>query len=137
MAAPNIAASPPPLDRPLIACVVAGGMIGTFVRALLAASWTAGAAHWPWPTFTANLLGAALLGAVVASTARTSRWHSLLGTGVCGGLTTFSTMQLEVLRMLDVGATELAITYATASVVLGIAAATAAARLTSRRRANR
>jgi CrcB protein len=45
-----------------------------------------------------------------------------LGTGICGGLTTFSTMQLELLKLLDRGAVGLALGYAAASVVAGLAA---------------
>jgi fluoride exporter len=53
---------------------------------------------WPWATFAANLVGTALLGYFVTrlqerlppSTFR----RPLLGTGLCGALTTFSTLQL-------------------------------------------
>ena len=46
----------------------------------------------------------------------------LLGTGLCGGLSTFSTMQVEILRMLDAHAWGLAAGYAAASVAAGYAA---------------
>jgi CrcB protein len=54
-----------------------------------------------------------------------------LGTGVCGGLSTFSTMQVELLKMIDAGAYGLALGYAAASVAAGYLAihlATAAVR---------
>jgi len=45
-----------------------------------------------------------------------------LGTGICGGLTTFSTMQVEVLNMVDAGDPGLALGYVLASIVAGFAA---------------
>jgi CrcB protein len=46
----------------------------------------------------------------------------LLGTGVCGGLTTFSTMQVEIVKMLDGRHVGLALGYAAASLAAGYAA---------------
>jgi fluoride exporter len=45
----------------------------------------------------------------------------LLGTGFCGALTTFSTVQVELLKMLDVHRYGQAVGYATASIILGYA----------------
>jgi CrcB protein len=59
----------------------------------------------------------------------------LLGTGLCGGLTTFSTMQLELLRMIDGGDWRLAAAYAAASIALGLAAVHVATTLVRRDRA--
>jgi CrcB protein len=69
------------------------------------------------------MLGAALLGYLVTrlqerlpvSTLR----RPLLGTGLCGALTTFSTVQLELLRMLDRHRYGLACGYVVASVTGG------------------
>jgi CrcB protein len=44
----------------------------------------------------------------------------LLGTGVCGGLTTFSTMQVETLRMIEHHCYGLAVGYTCASIVVGL-----------------
>ena len=46
----------------------------------------------------------------------------LLGTGLCGGLSTFSTMQVEILKMIDAHAWGLAAGYAAASIAAGYAA---------------
>ncbi len=46
----------------------------------------------------------------------------LLGTGLCGGLSTFSTMQVEILKMISAGAWGLAAGYAAASITAGYAA---------------
>jgi CrcB protein len=46
----------------------------------------------------------------------------LLGTGLCGGLTTFSTMQVETVRMLEHQHYGLAIGYTAASIAAGLLA---------------
>ena len=93
------------------------------------------ATAWPWPTFAVNVVAAFLLGYFVTRLQErlplSSYRRPLLGTGLCGGLSTFSTMQLEILRMLDAHAWGLAAGYAAASVAAGYAAvhlATAAVR---------
>ena len=91
--------------------------------------------QWPWATFVVNLVGCFLLGYFVTRLQErlpiTAYRRPLLGTGICGGLTTFSTFQLELLRMLDRGDIGLAMLYAAASVTvgfLGVALATAIVR---------
>jgi CrcB protein len=58
----------------------------------------------------------------------------LLGTGVCGALTTFSTVQVELLQMLDAGRVGLAAAYALVSVVAGFTGVMVATNLTRRAR---
>jgi fluoride exporter len=71
-----------------------------------------------------NLAGAFVLGWVVTRLPPASYRRPFLGIGVCGALTTFATLQLELLRMLDAPdpARPLALAYAVASLLGGLAA---------------
>jgi CrcB protein len=113
-------------DRRQLAAVFAGGAIGTLCRGLLAEAYPAAPSSWPWVTFAVNLLGAFLLGYFATRLQErlpvSSYRRPLLGTGLCGGLTTFSTMQVELLTMIDARDYGLAACYASASVVGGYAA---------------
>jgi CrcB protein len=123
-------------DRRELAAIFAGGVIGALARGLLADALPTDPGQWPWATFLANLAGAALLGYFVTRLQErlplSSYRRPFLGTGVCGALTTFSTMQLELLRMLDAHRYGLAAAYAAASVVLGYAGVHAATALVRR-----
>lgn len=113
-------------DRRELAAIFAGGFIGAIARAELDEVLPAGGPHWPWATFAANIGGAFLLGYVATRLQErlplTAYRRPFLGTGVCGALTTFSTMQLELLRMLDEKRVGLALGYAAASIAAGFAA---------------
>lgn len=113
-------------DRRLVTAVFAGGALGTAARAVLSVAFPVSGAQWPWPTFAVNILGAFLLGYFTTRLQErlplSSYRRPLLGTGVCGGLTTFSTMQVEIVRMLDGHHFGLAFGYTAASLVGGYAA---------------
>jgi fluoride exporter len=116
----------PRADRREIAAIFAGGALGTLVRAALAEASPHSATSWPWPTFAVNITAAFLLGYFVTRLQErlplSSYRRPLLGTGLCGGLSTFSTMQVELLNMLGAHAWGLAAGYAAASVAGGYAA---------------
>ena len=113
-------------DRRMVAAVFAGGAIGTLARAVLSSAFPLPAAQWPWPTFVVNVSGAFLLGYFTTRLQErlplSSYRRPLLGTGVCGGLTTFSTMQVEIVKMLDGHHVGLALGYAAASLLAGYGA---------------
>jgi len=116
----------PRADRREIAAIFAGGALGTLVRAALAEAFPHSATSWPWPTFVVNITAAFLLGYFVTRLQErlplSSYRRPLLGTGLCGGLSTFSTMQVELLNMLGAHAWGLAAGYAAASIAGGYAA---------------
>jgi CrcB protein len=110
--------------RPSLA-VMLGGAVGTLTRAGLAHALPVHAGAWPWATFLANLVGTCILGWVVAA----DRWRPLVGAGFCGALTTFSTFQLETLKLIDHGHVPLGVAYLAVSVAAGQAAAELGKRL--------
>jgi CrcB protein len=119
------------IDRRELGAIFLGGALGTLLRAGLLEAIGEGAPGWPWATFAVNMAGAFLLGYLVTVLPATKRQRPLLTTGLCGGLTTFSTLQLELLTMLEAGRVGIAVGYVTASLgggLLGVHLATAAAR---------
>ncbi|MEZ5157165.1 MAG: fluoride efflux transporter CrcB [Solirubrobacterales bacterium] len=114
----------PAPDRREVAAVFAGGFIGAVARLTLAEAMPYGVTDWPWPTFIANLAGAFALGYFTTRLQErlplSAYRRPLLGTGLCGALTTFSTMQVEIVRMLEGGAAGLAVAYAGASIAAGL-----------------
>ncbi|HEY1854957.1 MAG TPA: CrcB family protein [Solirubrobacterales bacterium] len=102
--------------------IYAGGVAGALLRVGLARAFPPGAGAWPWPTFAVNLAGALLLGyffALFRDHPEESLHHPFLATGVCGTLTTFSTLQLELYDLLDEGDGGLAVAYLAATLAAG------------------
>ncbi len=113
----------------LLGIVFAGGCVGTLLRAAVFEAFPQHAGRWPWATFCVNVAGAAVLGWIAArrpDPAGSAR--ALVGAGFCGALTTFSTMQLEVLSLLDASRIGVALLYVSGSVAAGLGAVWAAAR---------
>ncbi|MEB3022744.1 fluoride efflux transporter CrcB [[Mycobacterium] crassicus] len=124
-----------------LAAIFGGGVLGGLARAVLETVAPADPTQWPWATFGANIVGAFLLGYFTTRLLErlpvSSYRRPLLGTGLCGALTTFSTMQVEVLRMFEHGRTGLALGYLSASVVVGLVAIHLATALVRRVRVHR
>lgn len=109
-------------DPHRLAAIYAGGVIGALARVGLSEAAPHGAASWPWATFAANMAGTLLLGCFVASLRghrEESSGFAFLTTGICGTLTTFATLQLELFEMVDGGHLGLAAGYAAASLAGG------------------
>lgn len=125
-------------DARELAAIFVGGFLGAVARAELLQGLPGRVDSWPWATFIANVVGAFLLGYFTTRLQErlpmSAYRRPLLGTGLCGGLTTFSTMQIELLRMLDAGRVGLAVGYALASVTAGFLAVVLATNLVRRAR---
>ncbi|MFB7631092.1 fluoride efflux transporter CrcB [Streptomyces sp. NPDC056149] len=81
---------------------------------------------FPWGTFTVNVIGSLILGLVtgaVAAGAAPTQVQLLIGTGLCGALTTYSTFSYETLRLSQDGARLFAVANVVGSLTAGLGAA--------------
>ncbi|MFF8960459.1 fluoride efflux transporter FluC [Streptomyces sp. NPDC014894] len=74
---------------------------------------------FPWGTLAANAAGSLLLG-LLTGAAVSSPAYALLGTGLCGALTTYSTFSYETFRLAESGRGALAAANAAGSLAVGI-----------------
>ncbi|MFF3490242.1 fluoride efflux transporter CrcB [Streptomyces sp. NPDC002795] len=113
--------------------VIVGAMVGAPLRYLT--DRTVQSRYdtvFPWGTFAVNVAGSLILGLVtgaVAAGGASSQVQLLLGTGLCGALTTYSTFSYETLRLAENGARRYAAVNVVGSVVAGLGAAFAGAAL--------
>jgi fluoride exporter len=117
----------------LLAVIGAGGAIGAAARYGTVLVLPPQVDAFPVATFLVNVVGTVILGAVAALPADWLSAHELIrpaiGTGFCGGLTTFSTMTLEIYQRSSTHSM-LAATYAVTSLVAAPACAWAGFSLT-------
>ncbi|GHF06902.1 putative fluoride ion transporter CrcB 2 [Streptomyces werraensis] len=107
--------------------VVLGAMVGAPLRYLTdRAAQARTGSDLPWGTFTVNVAGSLVLGLLTGAAAAGvagSELQLLLGTGLCGALTTYSTFSYETLRLAESGS----LRYAAANVLVSTAAGLGAA----------
>lgn len=106
--------------------VIAGAAVGAPLRYLTdRAVQSRHDTLFPWGTFTVNVTGCLVLGVLtgaVTAGAASSHVQLLLGTGLCGALSTYSTFSYETLRLAEDGARFYAAANVVASVVAGLGA---------------
>jgi CrcB protein len=119
--------------------VALGGGLGAWLRYITGRLWTAAigpvaASGFPWATLTVNVLGSFAMGLLAGWLAHfgspqtplvtqglgTEGWRLLLGVGVLGGYTTFSSFSLEIALMAQRGQLMQAGLYITVSLVAGV-----------------
>jgi len=111
-----------------ILLVAVGGSVGSVLRYLTGVQATRMlGTGWPYGIFAVNLIGGLLMGVLVGvlafrGGADQEKWRLLLGVGVLGGYTTFSSFSLDVVLMIERKAWGQAVLYSLGSVVLCVAA---------------
>ncbi len=125
-------------DRRELGAIFLGGAAGALVRVWLGTVLPAGTG-WPWSTFAINVSGSFALAAIAAwlrahpSAGR--YWRPLLGAGLCGAYTTFSTLQVQLLELVEHHRGGLAAGYGLASLAAGLGAVWLGGRVTGSRAA--
>ena len=108
--------------------VTGGGAAGAVARYVVGAqAMRAFGTGWPYGTLIANVAGGLLMGVLAGvlafrGGADQEKWRLLLGVGVLGGFTTFSSYSLEVALMLERREWTSAFAYSLGSVVLSVGA---------------
>ncbi len=100
-----------------------GGFLGSILRFLIYILINRHVStHFPFGTFTVNIVGSLLIGILYGLWAREvidDTASRLWITGFCGGFTTFSTFSSDIFTLTNHGETVLALLYAGASVIIG------------------
>jgi len=110
--------------------VALGGAVGAALRYQIGRGMTRwlgvpAVTAFPWATLTVNIIGSISMGVLAGFLARNGsgnaeQWRLLIGIGVLGGFTTFSSFSLELLLLIQRGQPALAFAYALISVLAGL-----------------
>ena len=109
--------------------VMIGGGTGALARLTLARALFVAAVQNPWPTALINIVGSFALGLIIVACRERPGLLLLLGAGLCGGFTTFSTFGVETARLLADARYGLAAVYALTSVCGAVGGAIVGERL--------
>ena len=120
-----------------LALVGLGGAVGSIARFLVGTAVQVRVGdRWPLGTFVVNVSGCFLIGFFLTLTTERyvahEHWRYLIPIGFIGGYTTFSSYQMETLRLVQIGGWLRALSYVVASTVAGFAAVALAAAVARR-----
>lgn len=108
-------------DWDIVLAVAAGGIAGAEARYGLSTAFPSSSGGFPWATFTVNVSGCLLIGALMVILLELTTPHRLarpfLGVGVLGGYTTYSTFAVDVQRLVLAHRPGIALAYVGATVV--------------------
>jgi len=109
------------VSLPLVLGIGVSGAVGAIARFVLDGAVSARASSvFPWGTLVVNLTGAFVLGFVTGKLSGDAQL--LVGTGLLGGYTTFSTWMFESHRLGEDGALRAGVVNLLGSLILGILA---------------
>jgi CrcB protein len=119
----------PPHRAAVLAAIAVGGIAGAEARYGLGVAIPREPGGWPWATLLINVSGCALIGVLMVVLLELTHPHPLvrplLGVGVLGGYTTFSTYATDTLSLLQDGHPAVAVGYFLLTPVLAVAAVAA------------
>lgn len=111
----------------IVATVVVVGAIAAVARYLVGRVFAE--SRFPWAVLTVNVVASAIGGVVLGlaeAGAVSADVRLILLTGLCGGLSTFSTFSVETVELVLDGKTRVAVRSVAANVLLGVGAAAGA-----------
>ncbi|TCC31108.1 CrcB family protein [Kribbella speibonae] len=108
-------------DPVVLGAIAVGGAIGAAARYLVGLGWPTPPGGFPMSTLVINVVGCGLIGILMVVVTDVLPRHRLLrpllGTGVLGGFTTFSTYAVDIQRLVTGGNAGIALLYLAGTVV--------------------
>jgi len=115
-----------PSPWPVLAAISAGGVVGALSRFGLTEAFPYRPGGFAWATFTINVSGCLLIGALMVLIEQVWTGRRLLrpflGVGVLGGFTTFSTYVVDIQQTVAAGAAGTALLYLAATLTCALVA---------------